>query len=147
MRGGGRGEEEVVAVESLGEQLLEEALLLGLVVLGALRHGTLLGGGRPDGALVQVGVTADEVHCALDVGKHLNLLHLTETEADVSEDKLLAGVSAPEEESESLTCWSVHTEPTLLRLLLLKPTGCPMGGKEPTPPEPPAMDTVMLMLL
>lgn len=47
----------------------------------------------------------------------------------------------------SLTCWSLHTEATLLRLLLLMPTGCPMGGNELTPPEPPAMETVMLMLL
>lgn len=68
---------------SLGEQLLEEALLLGLVVLGALRPGALLGGrgggggsGGADGALVQVGVAAYQVHCALDVRKHLNLLHL-----------------------------------------------------------------------
>lgn len=41
------------------------------------------------------------------------------------------------------TCWS----PTLLRLLLLMATGCPMGGNELTPLEPPAMETVMLMLL
>lgn len=61
---------------SLGEQLLEEALLLGLVVLGALRSRALLGGRGPDGALVQVGVTANQVHCALDVREHLNLLHL-----------------------------------------------------------------------
>lgn len=49
--------------------------------------------------------------------------------------------------SKSLTCWSLHTEPTLLRLLLLMPTDCPMGGNELTPLEPPAMETVMLMLL
>lgn len=61
---------------SLGEQLLEEALLLGLVVLGALRSGALLGGRGADGALIQVGVAANQVHCALDVRKHLNLLHL-----------------------------------------------------------------------
>lgn len=61
---------------SLGEQLLEEALLLGLVVLGALRPGALLGGPGANGALVQVGVTANKVHCALDVRKHLNLLNL-----------------------------------------------------------------------
>lgn len=61
---------------SLGEQLLEEALLLGLVVLGALWPGALLGGRGSDGALVQVGVTADQVHCTLDVREHLNLLHL-----------------------------------------------------------------------
>lgn len=61
---------------SLGEQLLEEALLLGLVVLGALRPRALLGGRGADGALVQVGVTADKVHCALDVREHLDLLHL-----------------------------------------------------------------------
>lgn len=61
---------------SLGEQLLEEALLLGLVVLGDLRSGALLGGVSADGALVQVGVTANQVHCALDVREHLNLLHL-----------------------------------------------------------------------
>ncbi len=64
------------AGSSLGEQLLEEALLLGLVVLGALRSGALLGSRRSDGALVQVGVTANQVHCALDVREHLNLLHL-----------------------------------------------------------------------
>lgn len=61
---------------SLGEQLLEEALLLGLVVLGALRSGALLGGRGSDGALVQVGVAANHVHCALHVREHLNLLHL-----------------------------------------------------------------------
>lgn len=61
---------------SLGEQLLEEALLLGLIVLGALRSGALLGGRRSDRALVQVGITANQVHCALDVRKHLNLLYL-----------------------------------------------------------------------
>lgn len=61
---------------SLGQQLLEEALLLGLVVLGALRHGALLGRCRSNRTLVQVGLTADQVHRALDVGKHLNLLHL-----------------------------------------------------------------------
>lgn len=48
---------------------------------------------------------------------------------------------------ETPTCWSLHTGPMLLRLLLLIPTCCPMGGKEATPPEPPAMETVMLMLL
>lgn len=64
---------------SLGEQLLEEALLLGLVVLGALGYGALLGGSTSNGALVQVGVTANQVHCALDVCKHLNLLHLLVT--------------------------------------------------------------------
>lgn len=48
---------------------------------------------------------------------------------------------------EPPTCCSLHTGPTLLRLLLLMPTVCPIGGSEPTPPEPPAMDTVMLMLL
>jgi len=63
---------------SLSEELLEEALLLGLVVLGALRSRALLGGRGPDGALVQVRVTANEVHRALDVRKHLNLLHLRE---------------------------------------------------------------------
>lgn len=46
-----------------------------------------------------------------------------------------------------LTCWSLHTEPTLLRLLLLMAMGCPIEGMEATPPEPPAIDTVMLMLL
>lgn len=61
---------------SLREQLLEEALLLGLVVLGALRSGALLGGRSSDGALVQVRVAANQVHCALDVCEHLNLLHL-----------------------------------------------------------------------
>lgn len=61
---------------SLGEQLLEEALLLGLVVLGALLSGALLGGRSADGALVQVRVAAHQVHCTLDVRKHLDLLHL-----------------------------------------------------------------------
>lgn len=61
---------------SLGEQLLEEALLLGLVVLGDLWSGPLLGGPGSDGALVQVGVAADKVHRALDVRKYLNLLNL-----------------------------------------------------------------------
>lgn len=61
---------------SLSEQLLEEALLLGLVVLGALGSGALLGGRSSDGALVQVGITANKVHCALDVRKYLDLLHL-----------------------------------------------------------------------
>lgn len=61
---------------SLSEQLLEEALLLGLVVLGALGSGALLGGCSSDGALVQVGITANKVHCALDVRKYLDLLHL-----------------------------------------------------------------------
>lgn len=56
---------------SLSEELLEEALLLGLVVEGARRCGALL-----RGRLVGVGVTADEVHRALDVCEHLNLLHL-----------------------------------------------------------------------
>lgn len=64
---------------SLCEQLLEEALLLGLVVLGALRSGALLGGRSANRALVQVRVTAHKVHCALDVRKHLNLLHLLVT--------------------------------------------------------------------
>lgn len=76
-RAGKRGREGGRAWgSSLGEQLLEEALLLGLVVLGALRSGALLGGRSSDGALVQVGVTANQVHCALDVREHLNLLHL-----------------------------------------------------------------------
>lgn len=61
---------------SLGEQLLEEALLLGLVVLGALWSRALLGGCSSDGALVQVRVAANQVHSALDVREHLNLLHL-----------------------------------------------------------------------
>lgn len=61
---------------SLGEQLLEEALLLGLAVRGALRSGALLRRSASDGSLVQVGVAADQVHCALDICKDLNLLHL-----------------------------------------------------------------------
>lgn len=61
---------------SLSEQLLEEALLLGLVVLGGLLSGALLRGRSSDGALVQVGITANKVHCALDIRKHLDLLHL-----------------------------------------------------------------------
>lgn len=61
---------------SLGEQLLEEALLLGLIVLWALWSGALLRGCSSNGALVQVGVAANQVHCALDVCKDLNLLHL-----------------------------------------------------------------------
>lgn len=61
---------------SLGEQLLEEALLLALVVLGTLWAGALLGGRCSNGALVQIRVAANQVHCALDVREHLNLLHL-----------------------------------------------------------------------
>ena len=34
-----------------------------------------------------------------------------------------------------------------LTLLLLMPTGCPMGARGPTVPDPPAIETVMLMLL
>lgn len=76
MRSRGSRRAEGASGLSLGQQLLEEALLLGLVVLGALRSGALLGGRSSDGALVQVGVTANQVHCALDVREHLNLLHL-----------------------------------------------------------------------
>lgn len=61
---------------SLSEELLEEALLLGLGGLRALGNGALLGSCSPHRGLVQVGVAADEVHRALDVGKHLDLLHL-----------------------------------------------------------------------
>lgn len=70
--GGVRGQR----VTSLGEQLLEEALLLGLAALGALLPGALLVAGG--GGLVQVRVAAHQVHRALDVGKHLHLLHLVE---------------------------------------------------------------------
>lgn len=59
---------------SLGEQLLEEALLLGLAALGSLLPRALLVAGG--GALVQVRVAAHQVDRALDVGKHLHLLHL-----------------------------------------------------------------------
>lgn len=59
---------------SLGEQLLEEALLLGLAALSALLPGALLVAGG--GGLVQVRFAAHQVHRALDVGKHLHLLHL-----------------------------------------------------------------------
>ena len=45
---------------------------------------------------------------------------------------------------DSLTCWSLHMG---LTLLLLMPTGCPIGGRAPTLPDPPAIETVMLMLL
>lgn len=75
MRNKGNRKTEGVGL-SLCEQLLEEALLLGLVVLGALGDWALLGCPTSNGALVQVGVTANQVHCALDVCKHLNLLHL-----------------------------------------------------------------------
>lgn len=43
--------------------------------------------------------------------------------------------------------WSLHIELTLPRLLLPMATGGPIGGSEPAAPEPPAMETVMLMLL
>lgn len=66
-------------VGSLGEQLLEEALLLGGAVLGALGSGALLGRRAADGALVQIRVTAHQVDGTLDVGKHLHLLHLLVT--------------------------------------------------------------------
>lgn len=57
---------------SLGQELLEEALLLGLGTGGPSR--ALLG---PDGPwLVKVGVTAHQVYCALDISEHLNLLYL-----------------------------------------------------------------------
>lgn len=67
--GGGRG-----GGASLGEQLLEKALLLGLVVLGALRAGRLLRGRGSAGALADVRVAPDQVHRALDICKHLHLL-------------------------------------------------------------------------
>lgn len=138
---------------SLSEQLLEETLLLGLVVLGARRSGGLLRGCGPDRALVNVRVTPDQVHCALDICKHLHLLHLSmrkqkfnliliRPHAGAWWDKKAASYG-----SKAPTCWSLHTEPTLLRLLLLMATGCPIGGNELTPLEPPAMETVMLMLL
>lgn len=61
---------------SLGEQLLEKALLLRLVVLRALRSRGLLRGRSPAGALVHVRVAPHQVDCALDICKHLHLLHL-----------------------------------------------------------------------
>lgn len=61
---------------SLSEQLLEEALLLGLAILGTLCSRSLLGGCSSDGALVQVRVAPDQVHRALYIRKYLNLLHL-----------------------------------------------------------------------
>lgn len=59
---------------SLSEQLLEKALLLGLAVLRALYSRRLLRGRSSDGALVDVRVGPDQVHCALDICKHLHLL-------------------------------------------------------------------------
>lgn len=59
---------------SLGEQLLEKTLLLGLVVLRALCSRGLLRGRSSDGALADVRVAPDQVHCALDICKHLHLL-------------------------------------------------------------------------
>lgn len=57
---------------SLGQELLEEALLLRLGCGGPAR--ALLG---PDGPrLVKVGVTAHQVYRALDISEHLNLLYL-----------------------------------------------------------------------
>lgn len=78
---------------SLGEQLLEEALLLSLAALGTLRPRALLGGPATQGPLLtQVGVAADQVHRALDVRKHLHLLHLhTDREMRVSVDGWMEG--------------------------------------------------------
>lgn len=57
---------------SLGQELLEETLLLRLDCGGPAR--ALLG---PDGPrLVKVGVTAHQVYRALDISEHLNLLYL-----------------------------------------------------------------------
>lgn len=63
---------------SLGQELLEEALLLRLGRGGPAR--ALLGPYGP--RLVQVGVAAHQVDRALDVGKHLNLLYLRNGERE-----------------------------------------------------------------
>lgn len=112
--------------------------------------------------LVQVRVTPHQVYCALDVSKHLNLLYLVWKKRHAiifyflslhnpqthipSKNMLPLQVKSSCSYSEALT-WSLHMELTLLRLLLPMPTGGPIGGSEPGAPEPPAMDTVILMLL
>lgn len=71
---------------SLGQELLEEALLLRLGCGGPAR--AFLG---PDGPrLVKVGVTAHQVYRALDISKHLNLLYLwNRKDCDVWTEKIV----------------------------------------------------------
>lgn len=126
--------------------------MLGLAVLRALYSRGLLRGRSSHGALVDVRVAPDQVHCALDICKHLHLLAEKNQKKQINHYTLLAvrnkcGCELSKRQSKSPTCWSLHTELTLLRLLLLMATGCPIGGNELTPLEPPAMETVMLMLL